>query len=53
MKTWRIEFSESDLAEIYYACQYKLTSTALVNDKRWKAQLKKIMDKILSSGATI
>jgi hypothetical protein len=54
MTTWRIEFTESELAEIYYALQSKRDNPALMQgDKRWQKELSAIMQKILDSGATI
>ena len=33
---------ESEWAEIYYALDYKLTSPAVVGDRKWEKQLKRM-----------
>ncbi len=45
--------SASDCTEIYYALEYKLTSPAVVDDKRWIAQLNSIIEKIGVDGDTL
>ena len=53
MKTWRIEFTEEELAEIYYAVLDKSHSMVTEGDNKWRRQLKKIGQKIVDSGAHI
>jgi hypothetical protein len=45
--------TKQDCAEIYYALKYKLTSPAVVGDKRWIKDLKKIIEKIGPDGENI